>query len=258
MPPSPAPPKPTRLPENPAEEPIGGPKVPLEALTEVQKKPPIPVENRGVTSICPYCQQDLKKVPQIKRKCPHCQKTCYVKYLPFYKQKSVVTAEEALLVDAYWARYQPIREWLDKLIITEEDFDRKFEELSEKTTETPSDMDVIWTLFNELIAKTQDYSTLKSLHYSMAIFLHKGDQDYFQCLEISAKMELLSMKQMGIERVQIFNDESSCRACRKLNNKIFTIDEALERMPVPVRKCTLDVFGMEKGFCRCFYAPVVD
>jgi hypothetical protein len=254
--------KPPHLPENPkAEEPIGGPKVPLEALKEVHKKPPIPVGNRGITSICPYCQQDLKKVPQVKRKCPHCQKTCYVKYLPFYKQKSLVTEQEAAMVDAYWARYRPVREWLDRLRdygITEDDFDLKHKELSEKAEEAVSDRGIIWALFNELASKVKDPGTIQSLFLNIATFLHKGGEDHHQYLEISIKAGLLSMKQMGIEKVQIFNDESSCRACRKLNKKIFTIDEALEKMPLPVKTCTLDVFGMEKGFCRCFYAPVVD
>jgi hypothetical protein len=34
------------------------------------------------------------------------------------------------------------------------------------------------------------------------------------------------------------------------------VEEALEKMPLPVRSCTCDV-GTGKGYCRCVYVPVV-
>lgn len=64
------------------------------------------------------------------------------------------------------------------------------------------------------------------------------------------KAELLDLKQQGLyKRVRVISskDNRTCQECANLNGKVFTIDEALEKMPLP-NLCT-----SEEGWCRCTY-----
>ena len=47
----------------------------------------------------------------------------------------------------------------------------------------------------------------------------------------------------------ITNGYNSCTACRELGGKRFTVDEALEQMPLPVKDC-----DNEDGWCMCYYS----
>jgi len=66
------------------------------------------------------------------------------------------------------------------------------------------------------------------------------------------RMDLLRMKELnknsGIEmvvKINTANDEYVCEECRKLSKMVFTIDKALETMPIP-NNCTNEN-------CRCWY-----
>lgn len=73
-----------------------------------------------------------------------------------------------------------------------------------------------------------------------------------ESLQKSRKGSLLGYKSMGVKTVRILSaGNSSCSKCSELNGKIFTIDEALEQMPIPVRNCD-NVYG----YCRCLYFPI--
>jgi hypothetical protein len=57
---------------------------------------------------------------------------------------------------------------------------------------------------------------------------------------------------MGVNTVKISGVEDiSCSECKLLHGKKFTISEALEHMPIPVRECK-NYFG----YCRCIYLPL--
>jgi hypothetical protein len=63
-------------------------------------------------------------------------------------------------------------------------------------------------------------------------------------------------KQSGIKmKVAIIaapgGNNPSCDKCLEQNGKKFTIDEALEKMPIPVEACG-------NGFCRCVYGSVIE
>lgn len=218
---------------------------------------------------CPYCHKILDKMPQRKKKCPFCKSAIYIKNIPSKKGRFLVTEEDAKKIDAEWekihnidARYYPIREWLDFLSrygITREDFDNRHKAFSEKHEALVNDNDVIWSLYNELIAKTTDYHDLKMIYYNMAILLNKEGKEFFHILQLSSKMQLMTMKQMDIKKVEISTaGEGSCESCRKLEGRIFRIEDALEKMPIPCKKCNMEVFTEGKGFCRCMYSPVIE
>lgn len=89
----------------------------------------------------------------------------------------------------------------------------------------------------------------------MARLLYNHHQNFFKFLKESSKMELYyekqQEKQSGIKmKVEIIaasgGNNPSCDKYLEKNGKKFTIDEALEKMPIPVEDCG-------NGFCRCMY-----
>ena len=51
--------------------------------------------------------------------------------------------------------------------------------------------------------------------------------------------------------------DQSCKNCRRLENKIFKISDALKLMPLPCKDCTYPLYDEDKGFCRCSYSPKI-
>lgn len=96
-------------------------------------------------------------------------------------------------------------------------------------------------------------------HYDRAVELCRAGKEFIDELRIFHKSELLYYKDSGVQKVQILTagPGNSCEKCYKLHGKVLTIKEALRTMPLPIVNCTLDVFGLEKGFCRCNYAAEV-
>lgn len=201
---------------------------------------------------CPHCKNILKQKPQRKKKCPFCGNDIYVRSKQKIFSSPFLNKEDALAMD-----------WLKKLGdfgIKDSDFINKRKELSEKFGKEAKSTDVIWGLFNELILKTKDLCLLKTIYYSMALFLNEDGKDCFTILQQSAKMELMRFKQEGfIEKVKILTaGKDSCEACRCLENKIFTIEEALKKMPIPCKECTHKIHNNKKSFCRCCYLAKIE
>ena len=89
---------------------------------------------------------------------------------------------------------------------------------------------------------------------------HAG-RGFFHILQQSRRMELTRYKQDGfVDNVQVLTaGDASCEACRRLEGRIFTLDEALEQMPIPSEDCTFDFQGTgQPGWCRCLYSAVFD
>jgi DNA-directed RNA polymerase subunit RPC12/RpoP len=214
------------------------------------------------TNKCPNCGSQLKKIPGAKTKCPHCKKFMYVRTRPKDNAKVVVTEKQAKEIDKEWAETVTQQDWLRKLSeygITEEYFLEKKKTALEKSGYVSRDRDIIWGIFNELLLKNlDDFHKLKMINYQMAIFLNEEDRDCFPLLREAAKWELLQMKKHGIEKVEILTGrEKSCKACQKLDGKVFSIDDALEKTPIPCKDCTFKLFGKNKNFCRCMYVAKV-
>jgi len=98
-----------------------------------------------------------------------------------------------------------------------------------------------------------------TVYYEMADFLVSEDKDSKKTKELGYTMklrfqkgELKRIKQSQVvKKIEVLADDDSCRKCLKLNGKIFSIDKALKKNPLPVERCT------HKYGCRCTYLPVV-
>lgn len=206
-------------------------------------------ENKSETT-CPYCKKILEQVPQRKKQCPFCKNYIHVRTLPSIHSRMLVTEDDARKID-----------WLKRLSeygVTEKDFEITKDQLSKKFGQEPSSQDVLWSLFNQLIAnKRNDLQTLKTIYYEMALFLNEIGKDSFTVLQNHAKMDLLILKLAGIKKVQIIA-RGSCERCQLLQDRIFTIEEALEKMPIPVKECTHELSIGRLGFCRCCYVAKFD
>lgn len=211
-------------------------------------------------SVCPYCKKVLEQKPTRKKKCPFCQNYIYVRTLPSNRKKALATEEEAKKIDTEWAkigRRQNRLRLLDEVGISENDFIKR----THKSIEEASDQeikDVVWAGYNQLAlkyAKSNDFGALKTLYYRMALFLNEERKDFFQILQQSAKMDLLSYRQSEVvKKVEILTcGENSCESCQRLAGKKFTIEEALEKMPIPNKECTFKLYDENRGFCRCCY-----
>jgi len=213
--------------------------------------------------VCPYCTTTLEQKPQRKKKCPHCKKHIYVKTLPSTREKVLVTESEAAEIELQWQQINFSNKWksdLEQYGISEKAYIARKAEFSKQFEKNVSDRDVIWSFFNELVSKTKNLHELKMLYYQMAIFLNEIGKDFFQLLRKARKLELLYFKEQGVvQKVQILTaGDNSCKFCQKLEKKVFTIEEALEKMPLPCKECTFKIYDENRGFCRCLYVAKID
>ncbi len=238
----------------------------LEKAKALKAKVPEVPEPSG--AVCPYCKQILDKTPKRKKKCPHCGKYIYLRSLPTGDhQKVLVTEDRAKEIEKEWETVQFRKKWMQSLQgygLSAQDFDTHREMLRERFGQEPGDGDIIWSMFNDVVHKSiadAKSTELKLPYFEMALFLYQEGRGFVHLLEQSHRMELTAYKRDGIlHKVFIITaGDASCEACQKLEGKVFTVDEALEQMPLPCKDCTFDFAGTgQRGWCRCLYGAVVD
>lgn len=128
-----------------------------------------------------------------------------------------------------------------------EDYFRKEQELLGKFKKMPPLADIIWGLFNEaVVLKSNDLHVLSMIYFQMAEFLDEEGKDPYPCLHDHIKTQLLHDQQNGVKKVKIIAimDRNTCSFCKELDGKTYLIDDALKKMPIPIKGCP---------FCRCRY-----
>ena len=180
---------------------------------------------------CPNCKHQLEVAPKRKAKCPHCKQYIYI------REGKLVTGDDALKID--WLVY------LDQFGITDQKFESSREELSKKFKTKASAHDTVWSILNSLVATRPE-----DAYREMARLVSQEGKDAQPYIEQALRTQLMSYKTRGIKTVWVVGyceepDYSTCSGCVELNRKQFSIDEALDKMPVP-RYCT-------SGWCRCGY-----
>lgn len=195
---------------------------------------------------CPYCLGIIGRKPKRNIKCPSCQKEIYVRLKPIIFDNNLLTLEEALVVDQLSD--------LTRLGISAEDFIQKRNELREEFGAEINSVDVFWSLLSQTMLNTKDSVVSKRIHRRLAMFLGDLKQDFFYILQRAIKMQLLELRNDGFtKQVRIIAGPESCPACRQLDGKIYTIEEALTLMPLPSKECTSKLDKSINGFCHCNY-----
>lgn len=119
-----------------------------------------------------------------------------------------------------------------------------------------------WESFNRKLQKfmqTNDWIGLGVTYYQMANFLKGEGKDSSQLRQQGYKVKLRRVEEelkrydkQRIKRVEILAISESCKNCKKMNGKVFSIKRAIESKPLPVESCEHE-YG-----CRCGYLPVID
>ncbi|HEX9721639.1 MAG TPA: hypothetical protein VGA53_00025 [Candidatus Paceibacterota bacterium] len=120
-----------------------------------------------------------------------------------------------------------------------------------------------WGRFNEKLynfSQENDFLGLGTTYYEMAEFLKKEGKDNSKMRRLGYEMKLQfhsaelrrNASSDVVQKVEILATTDSCKACKNLNDKAFTVGEAQEKNPIPVEEC------IHKYGCRCVYLPVVE
>lgn len=220
--------------------------------------------NRGpdnMPATCPYCRALLSKVPKRKASCPFCKNEIYVRAKQdIFPNRSLFTEEDARALD-----------WLKRLQVSRRDFEAHREDLSKQFGFTAKATDVVWRIMNaslKPLARTKDFHELKMMYLQMAQFVYDEGKDPLRMKQLAVKTEIAELRHSAKQgfinlkstRLEVITSgEASCGECRKLHKAVFTIDQALEQMPIPVRGCTHNaVKEGEPGWCRCCYGQVFE
>ncbi len=191
-----------------------------------------------MNSNCPYCNSFLDKKITRKIDCKNCGKTIYV------RNGNAVTEREKEILD--WQRYMEfLVPDINEIRVTVE------KDLSERFGKEPASGDLVWGMFNYIVLRLRKPSDLSLIYDNMAFFLEsEGKQKNADDMKrMSLKMKISDFKTSGWEyKIKVINkdDDFVCVECKKINNKIMTLDQALADPPVPValcinRKCRCDI-----------------
>ena len=203
---------------------------------------------------CPYCGVQIIPIPTRKKKCPFCGEIVYVKRRPGQSVISVVTQQQAIDFEKEWGCYNLERKYIaifETYGVTEDIYQKRKTEWINNNGSEVLIRDFIWSILTDLVKlNTNKYIGLKQLYYQMTIFLAEEGKETYEIRRQGERLELIELMKIGSKRVVILGPgDQSCDSCKQFNGKIFTIHEALEKMPIPNRDCTHDI-----GLCRCFYS----
>jgi hypothetical protein len=232
-----------------------------------------PITSEPKKANCPHCSFVFDKIPSRKQKCLSCGKEFFVRTDYITKNKLLLTQEEAIIYDVEKQKYYTdlvIDESLINGLKMDRDVDKDMvdqlvkeirTELTARFGRPASLSDVSWGVANHMIidaGKKQDFGLMSSIYFQMALYLHRCGKDGNYIREIEHEIKLNEYKKSNvISKVRIL--ANGCDNCNSLNNKIFSIDEAIEKKILPCKQCTFKLNTEAKtGWCRCCYLPVVE
>lgn len=209
---------------------------------------------------CPYCNIIIEKEHKSKFKCPSCKEEIMtvkdgekIYYLTKAEHESH-KAEKKKKAD----RNKYYRFYEDFESISQNYLSQKESEWFRKMGDKANYDDLTWSVANGLLhefAKQNNFYEMKILYLKMASFQYQHGKDFFRLLQLCRKMELYQIrKDIGKDlkyKVVIVGSDPDCPECTKLDGTTYTIDEALEKIPIPHKDCT------NGGWCRCCYSAEI-
>lgn len=202
---------------------------------------------------CPYCNHMFDTLPKRKTRCPKCKNDVYVRTKQTLFDTSILTKDDALVADLF-------KELFESRNINKNLFLNKRKELSKSLNRDVDSVQTIMAICNDLILELieeENYHEIKMIYYSMALFQNRRGMPTYDLRREGVKYELLHMqKNEYVKYVKITesNIEKTCENCKRLNGKVFSLEEALQTMPIPCKECTFHLFDKNHGFCACYYS----
>ena len=167
-----------------------------------------------------------------RRKCRDCEQIIHVRTDRENRKKYLLTAEEAerrAATDARLARERRNEEW---------------KQLSGQV---------------QVAMQAGDWKSLQAAYQQQARILFVEGRPHRHVAQEATRARLMYLLELGVLCVKVMtvHDQRVCTHCQSLNRKVFTIQKALEAMPIPGPNCT---DGNEQnphsGRCRCVYIAV--
>lgn len=206
--------------------------------------------------VCPYCAGPFAKIPKRRRKCPTCKQTVFIKYTPDNRTKRLMTEVQAAEADKLWAPYHQRQQTL-KTIYPFGFGEAELEQwmaLAGDSEETTVDKILLSVTIN-----SPKLHERKVAYMTMALRADKKSEPFKDFLIEARRCELLRLKESRVARVEILTAGigKACSKCEKLHGRVWDVDEALARMPLPCPQCQGTMFSNRKGFCGCMYVADV-
>ena len=180
-----------------------------------------------VSAACPYCRVVQEPSPKRRRKCQDCDQIIYIRTDQVERKRYLLTKEQA----------------------DQAERDRRNVRWKELSLQVQSAM------------QGGDWQLLRITYHQQASILFNEGRPHRHVTESAMKAELMGFQQVGINSVQVSTcqDERVCAECRALDGAVFTVADAMERMPLPGRDCTdAKDKNPHGGRCRCRYSPVFE
>lgn len=174
-----------------------------------------------------------------------------------HREKRLMTEAQATEVEKQWSFYHQRQHFLN-LLQTFGLGERDIE--NEKACGDKNDIDAVISILTRVAVSTKDLHERKMAFYELALLAEERGTPFHDFLVEAARSELLRYKQHGVTKVEILTagPGNSCVECETNARKIFSIDDALQLMPLPHHRCNHTMAGACPRFCRCSYIPVHD
>ena len=212
----------------------------LRMLRSSSEKPEVAVRNAGSISVptdgssrpivlvspaCPYCGVIQEPPPQRRRKCKDCDQIIHTRTDRLERKRYLLTEKQAEQAER-------------------ERRDARWKELSQQVQDA---------------MRCSDWQSLRHAYYEQASILFAEGRPHRHVMQEAMKASLMEFRRAGIAsvRVRTARDERVCDECSALDGTVFTVTEAMKRMPIPGPACR---DGEERnphgGRCRCIYGGV--
>lgn len=216
-----------------------------------QEKSPKPIPEQPPLK-CLYCGHVFDKVSGSKRKCPKCKGELVVRTDD--KVKRLFTPEGAEQFDAdrqrKYSRNNLIREyveWMDG-----KTFDNRKGILENETNRTLTDEEFTLFLLNEELESKEvrdDVWFQRGLYFRITRLRDQMGLDPYEAKAAFYRCDLLhESQQLGHDRKVRVHTACKCDNCSKVDGTIMTIQEALVKMPLPVRGCEMVTSARYDGY----------
>lgn len=198
--------------------------------------------------VCPYCGFKYEVFPKDKKPCPSCGEVVIIKSRD--KIKHLLTKTQAQKWEDDKREQTKINKAKTYLNMGRIDPDKL--KLPPKGTIDEYDLELssyekvaFKMLINASLKRTvkKDYNGAFWAYFALTHLLRDAGLDYFKTLQLTHEMKLREMKTEDQHdkdygwKVKITTN-CNCDACKPLDGKILTLDEALETIPFPSKDCT--------------------
>ena len=219
------------------------------AIPEYTPKPAKPKRKlMQADPVCPYCGHKYEKYPNSKTRCPSCNELVIVRSRD--KIKRLMTAGEAAAYDddkAERARINKARNYLSMARLDADELQVMREQMTDDSGAERSLDDAVMTILENRLREAKrrsDYEAATWICFARTHFLRDNDREFFPSLQEWHRMKLLDKRQQNSKNDYgwdlIVAPGCKCSACRKVDGRILSFDEALKELPLPVKECAND------------------